>query len=103
MCATCHSKWFARLTQIIAEGIKDQPARTARGATRDQRLLPENGVRNGVHQTWYERSNATEQSLYKRVAAKLGVTRDHVRNVALGRHHSESILAALREESERGL
>jgi hypothetical protein len=101
MCTTCHSKWFARLTQIIAEGIKGEPARKARGATRDQRLLSENGVRDGVHQAWYERSNAREQSLYERVASKLGVTRAYVREVAHGRHRSESVLAALREENER--
>jgi hypothetical protein len=101
MCTVCHGKWFARLTQIIAEGIKGESARNATGATRDQRLLPENGVRDGVHQTWYERSSAKEQALYERVAAKLGVTRDYVRGVAVGRYHSESVMAALREESER--
>jgi DNA invertase Pin-like site-specific DNA recombinase len=84
MCTLCHAKWFARLTQIIAEGIKGEPARTARGAKLDQRLLPHNGIRDGVHQTWYERSNAKEQSLYKRVAEKLDLTRDYVREVAHG-------------------
>jgi hypothetical protein len=103
LCTLCHSKWFYRLTQIIAEGIKGEPAKKARDSRWDERLLPDGGIRDGIHQTWYERSGAEQQSLYKRVAAKLGVTRDHVRNVALGRHHSESILAALREESERGL
>src|ERR1700693_1343733 len=38
MCTLCHAKWFARLTQIIAEGIKGEPARTARGTKLDQRL-----------------------------------------------------------------
>lgn len=100
MCTLCHGKWFSRLTQIIAEGIKDQPARTARGTAWSERLLPANAVRDGVHQTWYSRSNGKEQSLYKRVATKLGLTRSYVRSVALGRYHSESVLAALRAESE---
>jgi hypothetical protein len=103
MCNRCHALWFRRLTQIVAEGIKGGPARAARGATWEQRLLPVNAVRDGVHQTWYDRSNAKDQALYKRVATKLGVTRDHVRQVALGVRHSESVLAALKEESERTL
>jgi hypothetical protein len=54
-----------------------------------------------VHQTWYDRSSAKDQALYKRVAAKLGLTRAYVRKVALGTKHSESVLAALKEESEQ--
>jgi len=48
MCGNCHSRAFYRLTQITAEGIKDQPAQAARGATGEQRLLPANGPRDGV-------------------------------------------------------
>jgi hypothetical protein len=103
MCNRCHALWFRRLTQIVAEGIKGEPPRAARGTTWEDRLLPVNAVRDGVHQTWYDRSNAKDQALYKRVATKLGVARDHVRRVALGVKHSESVSAALKEESERTL
>jgi hypothetical protein len=101
LCSLCHSKWFYRLTQIIAEGIKGEPAQKARSSRWDDRLLPEGGIRDGVHQTWYERSSAKEQALYRRVATRLGLTRDYVRSVACGRYHSESVLAALHEESKR--
>jgi len=101
MCVTCNAKWFRRLTQIVAEGINYQPAQAARGATWEQRLLPANGRRDGVHQTWYNRSNQTEQALYKRVAVKLGVTRAHVHDVAVGRRRSEAVSAALKEEKIR--
>jgi len=40
-------------------------------------------------------------ALYQRVATKLGVTRAYVRQVALGARHSESVLAALNEESKQ--
>jgi hypothetical protein len=102
MCGLCHAKWFRRLTQIIAEGIKDQPARAARGTTGDQRLLPENGPRDGVHQTWYHCSNAKDQAIYKRVATKLGVTIEHVRSVARGHRHSEAVSAAINKERLQG-
>ena len=98
MCGLCHAKWFRRLTQIVAEGIKDEPARAARGTTWEQRLLPANAARDGVHQTWYKRSNATDQALYQRVATKLGVTVEHVRSVARGQRHSEAISAAINKE-----
>jgi hypothetical protein len=52
LCNNCRSKWFRRLAQIIAEGIKGEPAQPARGATRAERLLPENAPRDGVHHTW---------------------------------------------------
>ncbi len=101
MCGNCRNQVFYRLTQIIAEGIKDQPAQAARGATWEQRLLPANGPRDDVHQTWYNRSNAKDQALYKRVATKLGVTVEHVRSVARGQRHSEAVSAALKEEQIR--
>jgi DNA-directed RNA polymerase subunit RPC12/RpoP len=101
MCGNCHSRVFYRLTQIIAEGIKGQPARAARGTTGEQRLLPENGPRDGVHQTWYDRSNAKDQATYKRVATKLGVTVAYVRTVARGRRHSEAVSDAIKKERER--
>jgi hypothetical protein len=99
MCVTCNAKWFRRWAQIIAEGINYQPAQATRGTTWEQRLLPANAARDGVHQTWYKRSNQTEQALYERVALKLGMTRSYVRSVAIGSRHSESVLAALREEA----
>ena len=103
MCNRCHALWFRRLAQIIAEGIKGEPARMARGTTWEERLLPVSSARDGVHRTLYDRSSAKDQALYKRVATKLGLTRDHVRKVALGVKHSESVSAALKEESERPL
>ena len=54
LCNTCRSKWFRRLAQIIAEGIKGEPARPGAGAPRSERILPENAPRNGVHHTWYK-------------------------------------------------
>ncbi|MBZ5701014.1 MAG: hypothetical protein LAN84_04135 [Acidobacteriia bacterium] len=101
MCSQCHARWFARLTQIIAEGIKGEPARPARGTPRAERLLPTNGPSDGVHRCWYERSNETDKLLYRRVAKQLGVTPSHVRLVAHGQRHSEAVSAALREESKR--
>ena len=101
MCVMCNAKWFRRRTQIVAEGINYQPAQAARGATWEQRLLPANGPRDGVHQTWYNRSNAKDQAIYKRVATKLGVTLEHVRSVARGQRHSEAVSAALKEEQIR--
>jgi len=101
MCVTCNAKWFRRWAQIIAEGINYQSAQAAKGATSEQRLLPANAPRDGVHQTWYERSNQAEQALYERVAAKLGLTRAYVRSVAIGSRHSETVSAALKEERVR--
>jgi hypothetical protein len=69
-----------------------------RGATWEQRLLAENGPRDGVHQTWYNCSNAKDQAIYKRVATKLGVTVEHVRSVARGQRHSEAVSAAINKE-----
>jgi hypothetical protein len=37
MCTQCHARWFARLTQIIAEGINERPAHPS------QRALLQNG------------------------------------------------------------
>jgi hypothetical protein len=54
MCTACRAKWFTRLVQIIAEGIKGEPARPASGTPWSQRLLPENAPRDGVHRTWYK-------------------------------------------------
>jgi hypothetical protein len=101
MCVACNAKWFRRRAQIVAEGINYQPAQAARGTTREQRLLPENAPRDGVHQTCYNRSNATEQALYERVAVKLGLTYAYVRSVAIGSRHSETVSAALKEERVR--
>jgi hypothetical protein len=101
MCGNCRNRTFVRLTQIVAEGIKGQPARQARGTNWEQRLLPPNGPRDGVHQTWYNRSNATDQALYERVATKLGVTLEHVRSVARCQRHSEAVSDAIKKERAR--
>ena len=52
LCDNCRAKWFRRLAQIIAEGIKGEQAKPAAGALRSERLLPENAPRDGVHRTW---------------------------------------------------
>lgn len=44
----------------------------------------------------YHRSSEAEKALYSRVATLLGVTAEHVRQVALGQRRSKAILAALR-------
>jgi len=98
---TATKRAFYRLTQIIAEGIKGEPARPAVGISRADRLLHSNAPRDGVHQTWYNRSNATDQTLYERVAVELGVTVEHVRSVARGRRHSEAVSDAIEKERER--
>jgi hypothetical protein len=100
MCAPCRGLWFRRLSQIIAEGIKDEPAKMARGIVRTERLLPENGPRDGVHKTWYKTSNAAELARCHRVATKLGLTFDYVRSVVRGIRHSEAVVTALREDKE---
>jgi hypothetical protein len=101
MCNNCHSRWFGRLTQIIAEGIKGEPARPARGASWEERLLPPNAPRDGVHRCLFKRSSKEDKLLYSRVAAKMGVDPSHVRAVAIGSRHSEAVSAALKEEMEQ--
>jgi hypothetical protein len=54
LCNICRAKWFRRLAQIIAEGIKGETARPGAGTPRRERLLPENAPRDGVHHTWYK-------------------------------------------------
>ena len=54
MCHNCRSTVFRRLAQIIAEGIKGEPARPGAGTPRSERLLPQNAPRDGVHRTWYK-------------------------------------------------
>jgi hypothetical protein len=44
------------------------------------------------------RSSEAEKALYSRVATQLGITAEHVRQVALGQRRSKGILAALKEE-----
>jgi hypothetical protein len=100
MCAPCRALWFRRLSQIIAEGIKDEPAKMARGVARSERQLSGNGPRDGVHKTWYKTSNAAELARCHRVATKLGLTFDYVRSVVRGIRHSEAVLTALREDKE---
>jgi hypothetical protein len=100
MCPPCRGLWFRRYSQIIAEGIKDEPAKTARGTAWEERLLPVNGPRDGVHKTWYKTSNPDELARCHRVATKLGLTFGYVRSVKRGIRHSEAVLTALREDKE---
>jgi hypothetical protein len=64
MCDRCRPKWFSRYAQIIAEGIKGEPARPGAGTPRSERLLPETAPRDGVHRTWYKprKSKETQRS-----------------------------------------
>jgi hypothetical protein len=54
LCSICRGKVFRRLAQIIAEGIKGEPAQRAAGAPSSKRVLPKNAARDGVHHTWYK-------------------------------------------------
>jgi hypothetical protein len=101
MCSKCYTRESNVLKQIIAEGIKGEPAHAARGAKWEQRLLPENALGDGVHHTYYDPTNAEDKASYQRVATKLGVSYSHVRAVARGKQQSESVLAALKEEQRR--
>jgi hypothetical protein len=101
MCNTCRTKRFQRLAQIVAEGMKGEPAQPARGASREVRQLPPGSIRDGVHRTVYQRSTKGEKALYTRVALELGVDPGHVRLVAIGSQHSERVSAALKEERLR--
>jgi len=55
LCQKCYARTFAELSQIIAEGVTGEPARPARGASRADRLLPENRPLDAAHRTWYQR------------------------------------------------
>jgi hypothetical protein len=98
LCNTCRVKWFHRFAQIIAEGIKGEPARSGTGAMRAERLLPPTGPQDGVHRTWNKRSSRGERQLFGRIAAELGVHPSHVREVARGRSKSDTVIAALKAE-----
>jgi hypothetical protein len=101
LCQSCRAKWFRRLTQIIKEGIKGEPALRARGSARAERLLQENAPQDGIHHTWYQRSDEIDTALYARVAKQLGVEPTSVRAVAIGSKRSNAISAALKEERNR--
>jgi Zn-finger nucleic acid-binding protein len=101
MCPQCRGRWFARLTQIIAEGMNGQTAPAARGTKRSERLLLPNRPLDAPHRTYFQRSSKADKLLYSRVAQQLGVDPSHVRVVALGQRHSERVSAALKKESER--
>ena len=101
MCRNCYPRIFNALKQIIAEGLKGAIARPATGSSRTERFLPLNGPRDGVHQTWYKRSNEAERALYKRVAKQLDVDVEYVTCVARGQQQSARVLAALKKEAER--
>jgi len=103
LCQSCRAKWFRRLTQIIGEGIKGEPAQRARGTARAERLLQENASQYGVHRTWYKRSDEKDIALYARVAKQLRVQSTSVRAVAIGSKRSKAISVALKEERNRQL
>jgi hypothetical protein len=98
LCARCHSKWFRRYAEIIKEGMEREPAKRGRGATREERLLPENRVANAPHRTYYERSSREELKTFAEIADQTGVSPDHVREVARGGNVSGKVAAALDEK-----
>ena len=103
-CQNCRAIRFRRLTQIIAEGMKGEPAQRARGTARAERLLPENAARDGVHRTWLEpckRNTDAENALYARVAKRLRLKPSYVSRVARGRNVSAPVSAVLEEERTR--
>jgi hypothetical protein len=64
LCQHCRGKWFRRLTQIIGEGMKGEPAQRARGTARAERLLSENAPQDGIHRTWTNTpANRTNSSM----------------------------------------
>ncbi len=69
LCQSCRAKWFGRLTQIIKEGIKGEPAQRARGTARAERLIPENAPRDGVHHTWYADAAVSLEAILRCVPA----------------------------------
>jgi len=103
-CQNCRAIRFRRLTQIIAEGMKGEPAQRARGTARAERLLPENAPQDGVHRTWlepYRRNTKEESAIHGRVAKRLGLTRSYVTSVARGWTVSKPVSMAIMQESGR--
>jgi hypothetical protein len=100
MCPQCRSRWFTRLTQIIAEGMTGETAKPARGTPLSERRLLPNRPLDAPHRTYYQCGSKTEKEMYRRVANRLNVDPSHVRLVALGKRHSERVSAALAEESQ---
>jgi hypothetical protein len=101
MCQNCYQRTFRELTQIVAEGMKGQPAKAGRGAVRSERHFGPDDYKDGVRRTWYKGSNELEKLLCDRVAKQLGVDPSHILAVARGKKHSESISAALGREMEQ--
>src|SRR5262249_49076845 len=53
---------------------------------------------DGIHHTRYERCTEKELECIRRVAEKLGLTREYVRCVAVGTRRSDAVAAALKNE-----
>ena len=98
MCSRCYANIAQRLRQIHGEEIREQTARPARGRLRIDRMIPANAPLDGIHRTRYERSSEKEEELFKRVADKLGLTRDYVRCIAMGLRRSDDVSLALKAE-----
>lgn len=101
MCRNCYQRTFTELTQIVAEGMKGDTAKAARGSSRSERRFAPEDDKDGVRRTWYKGSNEMERLLCDRVAKQLSVDPSHVLLVARGKKHSESVSAALGLEMER--
>lgn len=101
MCRNCYQRTFTELTQIVAEGMKGDTAKAARGSSRSERRFAPEDDRDGVHRTWYKRSNELEKLLYARVAKQVGVDPEFVVEVVRGKRHSEAVSAALQREREQ--
>lgn len=100
MCNNCYQRTFRELTQIVAEDMKGEPAKAARGSQRSERRFAPEDDRDGVHRTWYKRSSELEKLLYARVAKQVGVDPEFVVEVIRGKRHSEAVSTALQKERE---
>jgi hypothetical protein len=63
MCNTCHARTFQTLKHIVGEIVRGEGARPAAGATRVERLLPENAPARDVHRTWLRRRTRNAKQL----------------------------------------
>jgi len=64
-------------------------------------MLPPGAALDGIHHTRYERCTEKELECIKRAAEKRGLTREHVREVAVGLRRSDAVAAALKHEAEK--
>jgi hypothetical protein len=101
-CTRCYAFVLGRLKQIRGEQIRDRAAHPSRGRVRLDRLIPPNAPADGIHHTRYHRKTARELELCKRVAEKLGLSRDYIHTIFCGdRRGSDAVVEALKAEGEK--